>query len=106
VSGALARRAMEEGRGFIWRRALTTTGSDSMVKHRIATGVYVPLRWPGQTLGVVCVDSPSIAAMFTHDDLRLLMAVAQYTALAVISQQAQEPSRYAEELGAPGSVPL
>jgi phosphoserine phosphatase RsbU/P len=89
VSGRLAQRAIQEGRGFIWRGNLVPSLSGSILQHKIATGIYAPLRWQDRTLGVVCVDSPRLAAVFDSDDLRLLMAVAQYLALALSSQQGQ-----------------
>jgi pSer/pThr/pTyr-binding forkhead associated (FHA) protein len=98
VSGTLARRALEEGRGFIWRRNLAGSVSGSIVEHQIATGMYVPLRWQNQSLGVICVDSPRITAVFKSDDLRLLLAVAQYAALAVSNHQMQEQLRHRQQL--------
>jgi adenylate cyclase len=89
VSGTLARRALEEGRGFIWRRNMTRSSSNSIAEHHIATGIYAPLRWQDQALGVICLDTTRIATVFNRDDLRLLMAVAQYAALAVSHFQVQ-----------------
>jgi pSer/pThr/pTyr-binding forkhead associated (FHA) protein len=87
VSGTLARRALEERRGFIWRRNLAGSVSGSIVEHRIATGIYAPLLDQDQALGVICVDTARLAAVFNSDDLRLLMAVAHYTALALRNHQ-------------------
>lgn len=83
VSGTLARRALEEGRGFIWRREPAASCSGSIVDHRIASGIYAPLLWQEEPLGVICVDSSRLAAAFNRDDLRLVMAVAQLTAMAL-----------------------
>jgi hypothetical protein len=84
VSGTLAQRALAQRHGFIWRRNLAGGAvSDSIIIHRIATGIYVPLLWQEDTLGVICIDSSRPAAVFNRDDLRLLIAVAHYTTVAL-----------------------
>ena len=87
------RRALDQRQGFIWRRNLSHFISRSIVERQIATGIYAPLRWQDQSLGVICVDSPEITTVFNRDDLRLVMAVAQYAALAVSNCQMQEQFR-------------
>ncbi|MCI0526434.1 MAG: GAF domain-containing protein [Nitrospira sp.] len=90
VSKTLAHRAMAEGKGIIWRHSDEEKASDSIVQHHIETGMYAPLLWQGKVLGAVCVDNPQRDATFTEEDLRLLMAVAHYAAMAVANYQLQE----------------
>jgi len=74
VSRTLALRAVKEGRALIWRKV-----SDGV---EMKVGMYAPLVWGERTLGVLCVDNPKRDRRFTEKDLRLLMAVAAYTAMA------------------------
>ena len=90
VSEALTRRAMQERRGFIWQRGGAGDPSRSVRELRIENGMYAPLCWGEGVLGVLCVDSPSEADRFSEDDLRLLIAVAQYAALAVANQELRD----------------
>ena len=89
LSETLARRAMNEGVGFIWRRGDEKTDG-SIAQYRIESGMYAPLMWGGEALGVVCVDNPESAREFTPDDLRLLIAVSHYLAMALSHEHLQE----------------
>ncbi|MDF2439544.1 MAG: hypothetical protein JWN98_528 [Abditibacteriota bacterium] len=97
VSKTLARRAMAERAGFIWRRGEESDApvSGSIIRYSIETGMYAPLLWQGRALGAVCVDNPGRNSSFTPDDLHLLLMVAQYAAMAVANQQLQEDLRAA-----------
>ena len=55
--------------------------------------MYAPLLWQGEALGAVCVDNPHPDSSFTDDDLRLMLSVAHYAALALVNQQMQEKLR-------------
>lgn len=81
-SATLARRAMSEGRGFIWRKHNDETPSPTARDLGIMTGMYVPMLWQGRTLGVICVDNPHRDCIFTEHDLQLLFTVARYAAMA------------------------
>src|SRR5271166_5701131 len=63
-----AARAMARRQGFIWRE--DTDPSQSQLLNRIKAGMYVPLMWKGQVLGVACVDNTDSGTLFTADDLR------------------------------------
>src|ERR1035438_7863649 len=93
VSETLARRALEEKKGFIWRQNYQGDPGLSIQRHHIASGMYVPLICRGEVLGVICVDSPSRASIFSEDDLRLLLAVAHFAATSVANHQLQEKLR-------------
>ena len=98
VSETLARRALAERRGFIWRRQVEGDISRSVKQHHIETGMYAPLCWQDKALGVICVDTPEVATVFTEDDLRFFMAVAQYAAVAVTNHQLQDDLRQNSKL--------
>ncbi len=93
VSETLARRALAEKKGFIWRQNFQGDPGLSIQRHQIASGMYAPLVCRGETLGVICVDSPSRDSIFSEDDLRLLLAVAHFAATSVANQQLQESLR-------------
>jgi len=93
VSETLARRTMAERKGFIWRRSDDDSLGGSILHHHIETGMYAPLLWQGEALGVVCVDNPQRDSTFTDEDLRLLLTVAHYAAMAVANQRLQEQLR-------------
>jgi putative nucleotidyltransferase with HDIG domain len=98
VSRMLARRAMSERTGFIWQHGedeASTPVSGSIVRYGIESGMYAPLLWQDTALGAVCVDNGSGHAVFTEDDLRLMLMVGQYAAMAVANQQLQEEMRAA-----------
>jgi adenylate cyclase len=91
VSMTLASRAMTRREGFIWREGLDP--SQSQFLNQIKTGMYVPLMWKGRTLGAVCVDNSEGGALFTTEDLRLMLAVAHYAAMASMQTLLQNDLR-------------
>ncbi len=123
ASETLARRAMRERIGFIWRHSDETGGGASIARHEIEGGMYAPLIWRGVALGAICVNSsaadsttgsaadsttgsaagsppaanasaaPDSAAPFSEEDLSLLLAVAHYTAMAMANQMLQDELR-------------
>jgi adenylate cyclase len=91
VSMTLASRTMARRQGFIWRQGLDP--SQSQFLHRIKAGMYVPLIWKGRVMGVACVDNSDGGTIFTADDLRLMLAVAHYAAMAAMQSQLQTELR-------------
>lgn len=89
VSETLVRRAVAEGHGFIWRRGEEMDPTVSMKHLEIETGMYAPLRWKDQTLGVLCVDNPERNTLFVEADLQFLLAIAHYAASAVANHELQ-----------------
>ena len=90
VSSSLCFKAMSEGRALIWRRIVDGVSSESVQRLEIKTGMYAPMLWREKALGVLCVDNPRRDSLFREDDLRLLMGVANYAAIAVASHRLQE----------------
>lgn len=91
VSMTLASRAMARRQGFIWHEGLDPSRSQFL--NRIKAGMYVPLIWKGQVMGVACVDNSDGGTIFTTDDLRLMLAVAHYAAMAAMQNQMQDELR-------------
>lgn len=88
VSMTLAQRAIEKKAAFIWRRGEDFTAS--LIESSCFSGMYSPLLWKNEVLGVICVDNPSGERFFDDEDLRLILAVARYAAMAVANRQLQE----------------
>jgi adenylate cyclase len=91
ITRTLIKRVASQKEGFIWdddQRA--TDRSDSIVSLGIRTGMYVPMLWKGQTLGVICVDNPKNRAAFRQEDLQFMISVAHYAAAAVANQVLQD----------------
>ncbi len=91
VSMTLASRTMARRQGFIWHEGLDP--SQSQFLNRIKAGMYVPLIWKGQVMGAACVDNSDGGTIFTADDLRLMLAVAHYAAMAAMQNQLQTELR-------------
>ena len=83
ISRTLLRRAVTEGRAFIWNLGGGQDLTQSIRAHSISSGMYCPLFWQNDVVGVVCVDNPEAIDAFTDEDLRLFMAVSHYAAAAV-----------------------
>lgn len=87
VSMTLALQALTRREGFIWRHDDQDT-TISVGFHSTSTGMYAPLIWRDEAMGVICVDNPRREKIFVKEDLRLLMAIAHYGAMAVAHQRA------------------
>jgi adenylate cyclase len=93
VSETLSRRAMSERKAFIWNRAMTVDLSRTILQSAIVSGIYAPLLWQGEAFGVVCAESREPGDIFTEEDLRLIVFMAQYAAMAVGSHELQQKLR-------------
>jgi adenylate cyclase len=90
VSETLARRAVQSRKAFIWKRSIAGDLSGTLLAGPIAVGMYAPLLWQDEALGVICADTHQADAVFTEDDLRLMVMVAQYAAMTVANHDLQE----------------
>ena len=96
VSSTLAEHALNSRSGFIWQKDQDL--SVSQIEHRMASGMYAPLLWKGKSFGVFCVDNCNGSRTFTNDDLELLVAAAQHTALALANHELHDNLRRNAEL--------
>ena len=90
VSQTLARRAINEKHGFLWRSGPPEDLSRSVREFNIATGLYAPIQWHDRVFGVICVDSPNLTDTFHEDDLRFLIAIGQYAGMALAERNQLE----------------
>lgn len=91
ISRTLILRAISQQTGFIWgdNAADQNDISQSMAAIRIRTGMYTPLVWEGESIGVLFVDNPERRQAFSQEDLQFLLSVAHYAASAVANQLLQ-----------------
>lgn len=87
ISQTCAKRAVDEGRAFLWRRGGELTHSQRSSDAQ--AGIYSPLIAEGKALGVICLDTASARAGFTPDDLFLLTVTAHQLALAIANRNLQ-----------------
>lgn len=93
LSETLLRRAMTDRKAFIWKRDAEVDISGSMAQSGMEIGMYAPLLWQGEALGAICAGAQSAQAVFTDEDVRLLVVVGQYAAMAVATHRLQERVR-------------
>jgi adenylate cyclase len=91
ISRTLILRAVSQQTGFIWGDNAEDQDdiSQSMAAIRIRTGMYAPLVWEDDSIGVLFVDNPERARAFSKEDLQFLLSVANYAASAVANQLLQ-----------------
>lgn len=90
ISRTLVKRTVSHGGGFIWSRTEEVDVTQSVRDLGMQSGMYAPLVWKDDVLGVVCIDSPHASSCFTDTDLKFLMSVAHYAAAAVANHQLQK----------------
>jgi len=93
LSETLLRRAMTDRKAFVWKRGTEVNVSDSVAQSGMEIGMYAPLLWQGKALGAICTGTQNPQAVFSDEDVRLLVIVGQYAAMAVATHQLQEKLR-------------
>ena len=93
LSETLLRRAMAECKAFIWKKSADVDMNGSVAQSGIEVGMYAPLIWQGEALGAICAGSRNAKTVFTDDDVKLLVVVGQYAAMAVATHRLQEKLR-------------
>lgn len=83
ISQTLVKRCVAKRVGFIWSREQELEPSESMHQLGLETGLYAPLMWLDQIVGVICLDHLSASRAFSDSDLNFLMTVANYAGAAV-----------------------
>lgn len=93
VSLSLVRRAMAQREGFIWSRPADP--SRSQIANRMQAGMYVPLLWRDEILGVICIDNNTggTGTAFENGDLHLLGTAAHHIAASVMQARLQDELR-------------
>jgi adenylate cyclase len=103
VSETLARRAMTEKQGLLWRgepeEGSYSPPGASIARYAISSALIAPLLWRGEALGVLCLDNPE-GSLFSTGDLRVVMIVAHHMALALANRRLAEDLRRESNLKA------
>jgi adenylate cyclase len=89
---------IDEKRAFVWRSDQTDRLSDSARRHQIATGIYAPIQWQNEILGVICVDSPALDGKFSDEDLQFLVGVGRFAGMALSAQHNHSQLELKEKL--------
>lgn len=90
LSETLLRRVMAERKAFIWKKSSEVDVSGSIAQSGIEVGMYAPLIWQGEALGAICAGSRNTQTVFSDEDVKLLVLVGQYAAMAVATNRLQE----------------
>jgi adenylate cyclase len=93
LSETLLRRAMTDRKAFVWKRSAQVEISGSTAQSGIESGMYAPLLWQGEALGAICAGTRSAEEAFPDEDVKLLVLVSQYAAMAVATYRLQERVR-------------
>lgn len=93
LSETLLRRVMVERKAFVWKKSTAVDISGSVAHSGIEVGMYAPLLWQGEALGAICTGARSAETIFSDDDVKLLVLVGQYAAMAVAGHALQERLR-------------
>jgi adenylate cyclase len=88
VSSTLAQRAIESMEAFSWQLGPDPTLSQTELA--IRSGMYAPLVWKGEVLGVICVGDGAGPGVFDNDALQFLVAVAHHAAMALVQRHMQD----------------
>jgi hypothetical protein len=82
ISESLIMRAATDGKGFIWHYQKGQK-NPSIPKNDGTYGMFAPLVWEDDIMGVISVENDSTVNPFIEDDLRYLMAISHYAAAAI-----------------------
>jgi len=92
VSMTLARKVMKSGNACTWVRGQHDPTA-SLDAQGIHTGIYAPLVWQDQTLGVFLVSSKDSDATWGREELKLVVALAHQAAMALANANLQSDLR-------------
>jgi adenylate cyclase len=97
VSMTLAQRVLDTREACIWMR---TEGdlSASLNSQGVQSGLYAPLMWNGEALGVFSVSIRDSRVTPTKEDLKLVVALAHHAAMALANSRFQNDLQRKSEL--------
>lgn len=90
VSLTLAREAVDRGEAFVWVRGDDPTLSQR--KQSLTSGIYAPLLWQRRVIGALSLHRTG-AQTFDDENLKLVMGVAHYAAMAIAGRQLEDELR-------------
>ena len=87
ISTSLVRKTIQEKKAFIWKADQSSFSSSSIKKLRIKMGLYSPLAFGPNQLGVICADTTSSTVDISSDDLELFMNVTQVLSALIYAKK-------------------
>ncbi|MGC8844671.1 MAG: HD domain-containing phosphohydrolase [Candidatus Hydrogenedens sp.] len=91
ISATIVNRAFEKKEALITQNAGEDSRfkniSGSIIRHRIASAMCVPLVYQNQCLGVIYVDTRGTSRAFSQEDLEMLVAIAGPASIALRNAQ-------------------
>jgi len=93
----LAEQVLASREGLLWVRG-ETSPTASLDLHNVHSGIYAPMLWDGQSLGVVALSSTDSQRVLTLQDLRLVVAAAHHAAMTLANRQYQADLHLKTEL--------
>jgi adenylate cyclase len=84
----LAEQVLTSKEALLWVRG-ETLPTASLDLHNIHSGIYAPMLWQGESLGVVSLSSTDTNHPLTVQDLRLVVAAAHHAAMTLSNRQFQ-----------------
>ncbi len=107
VSQTIIQHVLGRGEGILSTNAMNDTrfrAGDSVREYGIRSAICVPIAAGSRTLGVIHIDSSIAQFTFTESQLRLLSAIGQHTALALINAGLVSSAMQNERLAAIGQT--
>ena len=92
-STTLALNALTSRKAFVWEADSGGVTSNSIKRLNIKCGVYAPLEFGSNQLGIACVDSTSSKAKFTEGDLGFFITLSQVLGALVYGKRLEEKKR-------------
>jgi hypothetical protein len=87
MSTALVRKTIDEKRAFIWKADQSNFSSESIKKLGIKMGLYSPLAFGEQSLGVICAETTSSTSVISAQDLESFVNVTQVLSALIYAKQ-------------------
>ncbi len=87
ISTTLIKKTLDEKKAFIWESHQNPVLSASAKRLKIKAGLYSPLTFGPQHLGVLCADSTSLEAHFTDEDLSLFVSISQVLSALILAKR-------------------
>jgi hypothetical protein len=87
MSTALVRKTIDEKQAFIWKADQSNFSSESIKKLGIKMGLYSPLAFGEQSLGVICAETTSSTSVISAEDLESFVSVTQVLSALIYAKQ-------------------
>lgn len=107
VSRTILQHCLKEGEGIISTNAMNDprfAAGDSVQRLHIRSAICAPIRYRDRTFGAIYIDSSINNYTFTQEQLALMNAIGQHSALALANVELTSQKIHAERLAAMGET--